>query len=77
MTQVTDQDPMDFDIWMNMAKNDPRQFESKRLQAIDEVIGSAPADRQMHLRRLQWRIDMAIVAAIGDPARSRVISMRH
>ncbi len=59
MTQVTDQDPMDFDIWMNMAKNDPRQFESKRMEAIDEVIESAPAERQMHLRRLQWRIDMA------------------
>ena len=66
MTQVTDQDRMDFDIWMNMAKDDPRQFESKRMEAIDEVIESAPAERQMQLRRLQWRIDMTRERA-GSP----------
>jgi len=66
MAQVTDQDHMDFDIWMNMAKDDPRQFESMRTEAIDEVIESAPADRQMQLRRLQWRIDMTRERA-GSP----------
>jgi len=66
MTQVTDQDLMDFDIWMNMAKDDPRQFESMRIDAIEELIESAPADRQIHLRRLQWRIDMTRERA-GSP----------
>ena len=66
MTQVIDQDHMDFEIWMDMAKNDPRQFESKRMEAIDEVIASAPAERQLQLRRLQWRIDMARERA-GSP----------
>ena len=66
MTQATDQDYMDFDIWMNLAKNDPRQFESMRMEAIDEMIDSAPAERQIQLRRLQWRIDMTRERA-GSP----------
>ncbi len=74
MTQVTDQDPMDFDIWMNMAKDDPRQFESMRMEAIDEVIESAPAERQMQLRRLQWRIDMARERAASPMAATIAIS---
>ena len=36
------------------------------MEAIEEVIESAPAERQLHLRRLQWRIDMTRERA-GSP----------
>ena len=46
-----------FDHWLDMAQNDPERFEEMRMQAIEEIIDSAPQERQIHLRRLQWRID--------------------
>lgn len=69
-----DLDQLDFDNWMNLAVNDPEQFELKRLDAIDEVIESAPAERQIHLRRLQWRIDMARERAGSPMAATLAIS---
>lgn len=50
--------PFVFDEWMKLAQSDPRAFEQRRRQAIEETIGSAPADTQQRLRGLQWRIDM-------------------
>ncbi len=75
MSHLTDQDLMDFDIWMNMAKDDPRQFESMRTEAIDEVIAAVPKDRQIHLRRLQWRIDMTRERA-GSPMAATIAISR-
>jgi len=74
MTEITYQEQLDFDHWMNMAKNNPEEFESMRSHAIDEVIDSAPKDRQMHLRRLQWRIDMARKRAGSPMAATLIIS---
>ena len=47
----------DFDVWMQLAQNDPEKFEALRAEAIAEVIDSVSGERRMHLRRLQWRID--------------------
>jgi hypothetical protein len=48
---------IDFDLWADMARNDPEAFETMRLEAIDAVIARAPQENQERLRRLQWRID--------------------
>ncbi len=48
---------LDFDSMSLMAKDDPAEFERLRQSAIDELIESAPRERQQRLRCLQWRID--------------------
>ncbi|MCB1760220.1 MAG: DUF3135 domain-containing protein [Gammaproteobacteria bacterium] len=40
-----------------MAKENPEEFEKLRLEAINEVIESAPELHRQRLRCLQWRID--------------------
>ncbi|NOY72084.1 MAG: DUF3135 domain-containing protein [Gammaproteobacteria bacterium] len=48
----------DFDYWVELAKNDPVQFEEKRSAAIEEMIATAPqAATRDRLRKLQWRVD--------------------
>jgi hypothetical protein len=59
MSNAVEHNQLDFDRWMELARKDPEKFESMRLEAIDEVIQSVSGERQMHLRRLQWRIDRA------------------
>lgn len=65
----------DFDEWLELSKRDPESFESRRLQEIEELISSAPEDKQHRLRCLQWKIDrvrdkmttpMAACVAISD-----------
>ena len=51
------QNRFDFDNWSILAKTDPDAFEARRADVIEEFISHAPPDRQMRLRRLQWRID--------------------
>lgn len=48
---------IDFDTWSDLARNDPEQFESMRLAAIEKAIAQAPVENRDRLRRLQWRID--------------------
>ena len=48
---------LDFDSLTAIAKESPSEFERLRQQAIDELIESAPPERQARLRGLQWRID--------------------
>ena len=74
MTQATEENQLDFDNWMEMAKSDPEQFELMRLDAIDEFIESAADDRKIHLRRLQWRIDMVRERAGSPMAATLAIS---
>lgn len=58
MKQTADkQQQMDFKYWMDLAQQDPEQFEVKRLEAIDKLIESMSEDHKLQLRRLQWRID--------------------
>jgi hypothetical protein len=48
---------LDFDHLLKLAEKDPVKFEDMRQQAIDTFIATLPDERQVHLRRLQWRID--------------------
>ena len=48
---------IDFDTWSELARNDPEAFERMRLEAIEAVIATAPAENRERLRCLQWRID--------------------
>lgn len=48
---------LEFRQWAEMAKEDPTQFEKLRLEAINDVIQSAPSTHRQRLRCLQWRID--------------------
>ena len=65
----------DFDEWLELSKRDPESFEVRRLQSIEELMNSAPEERQHRLRCLQWKIDrvrdkmatpMAACVAISD-----------
>lgn len=64
----------DFDVWMNLARNHPERFEALRMEAIDELIESAPDERKLHLRRLQWRIDRVRERAATPMAATIAIS---
>jgi hypothetical protein len=47
----------DFNQWATLAETDPTAFESMRRDLIERLIESAPEERRLRLRRLQWRID--------------------
>jgi len=48
---------IDFDQWAQLAKSDPRAFEEKRAQAIEELIQGMPEHKQHRMRCLQWKVD--------------------
>lgn len=48
----------DFKEWMDLARNNPGEFDRKRVEAIEDLIAQAPQETQQKLRCLQWRIDM-------------------
>lgn len=48
---------MGFEEWSALASDDPRAFEQLRERVIDDFLDSIPAEQQLPLRRLQWRID--------------------
>lgn len=48
---------IDFDAWAALAQRDPRAFEQRRAEVIEDFLQQVPPDRQLPLRRLQWRID--------------------
>ncbi len=48
---------LDFDYLTGLARSDPSEFERLRRQAIDTYIETLPPERQLRMRRLQWRID--------------------
>jgi hypothetical protein len=48
---------LDFDHLLKLAERDPVKFEALRQRTIDTYIATLPDERQMHMRRLQWRID--------------------
>ncbi len=58
MIQPTRAAMPEFEVWLELAKTDPVQFEALRLATIDDFIAQVPGeDRRLQLRRLQWRID--------------------
>ena len=48
---------LDFDYLTDLAQSDPSEFERMRLNAIEAYLATLPQERQLRLRRLQWRID--------------------
>lgn len=46
-----------FEEWAKLAKQDPDRFEAHRAQALNDAIDRVPEDRQLMLRRLQWKVD--------------------
>ena len=48
-----------FDELLNLAKDDPEQFEAKRLEYIEHFFTKIPTEKQRRLRGLQWQIDQA------------------
>jgi hypothetical protein len=56
MTQLSKRS-LDFDHLLQLAEEDPMRFEDMRQAAIDDFIATLPEDRQVRMRRLQWRID--------------------
>jgi len=46
-----------FDEWAALAKTDPAEFERRRKEATSAVIASAPAELQLKLHQLQWKLD--------------------
>lgn len=57
MKQMLSVTPEDFERWVELAMNDPTQFEEMRRTAIDAFLGKVPAERRLRLQRLQWRVD--------------------
>jgi len=48
---------LDFDYLTGLAQRDPQRFESFRRATIEAYICGLPDDRQVRMRKLQWRID--------------------
>lgn len=51
----------DFDQWKKLYETDPKEFERKKREAIEECITSAGSpEQQQKLRQLQWNIDAEV-----------------
>lgn len=48
---------VNFDAWLQLAKEDPEAFERWRQEFIEAAIERAPEARRERLRGLQWRVD--------------------
>ena len=49
----------DFEELLSLAKDNPEQFEVKRLEYIEHFFSTVPTEKQRRLRGLQWQIDQA------------------
>jgi hypothetical protein len=47
----------DFDEWVDLAKNNPEEFEAKRVKKIEAFLSKVPEEKLQRLRGLQWQID--------------------
>jgi hypothetical protein len=74
MSDMAQVEEWDFDVWMELAQNDPEKFEALRAQAIERVIEGVGGERKLHLRRLQWRIDQVRVRSKTPMAATMAIS---
>ena len=52
-----------FDYWMELAKNDPSEFEKQRQEITQAMIEKSPDYMHKRLYGLQWRIDGEIKRA--------------
>ena len=61
----------DFDAWARLAKDDPAEFERRRVLALRAAIDAAPPDFRQRLEELQSRLDSDRQRA-PNPQASRV-----
>lgn len=47
----------DFDEWMQLAQQQPEEFQKRREAVIEAAIAKAPDHLENRLRGLQWKID--------------------
>lgn len=47
----------DFEVWSQMAQQDPEKFEAMRQQLINDLIAQAPLHLKQRLTGLQWQVD--------------------
>lgn len=53
-SKITD---FDFDVWSQMAQQDPEKFEVMRQQLINDLIAQAPLHLKQWMTGLQWQVD--------------------
>lgn len=46
-----------FDSWANLARENPKAFEVKRVLVLEQAIRDAPERVRPRLRGLQWKLD--------------------
>ncbi|HIF51831.1 MAG TPA: DUF3135 domain-containing protein [Thiotrichaceae bacterium] len=59
----------DFDEWVKLAKEDPDAFESKRKQAIQEILDDTSPEIKRRMEGIQWQIDQ-ICSTSSNPMSS-------
>lgn len=64
----------DFDHWVQLAQEDPDQFEIQRQQKIEQMIESVPEEIRHRIKGLQWQIDQARTSAKNPMASCLKIS---
>ena len=47
----------EFDLWSQLARQEPEKFEAMRQQMIDELIAQAPLHLKQRMTGLQWQVD--------------------
>lgn len=65
---------LDFEFWMQLAKEDPESFERRRQERVAQLIEQAPSEQRRRLQGLQWQIDQARKLANGPIAACMAIS---
>ncbi len=65
---------LDFEFWMQLAKDDPEAFEKSRQERVAQLIEQAPTRQRRRLQGLQWQIDQTRKLARGPIAACLAIS---
>jgi len=66
----------DFNLWSNVAKQDPEQFELMRQQLIDDVMAQVPEELKQRMEGVQWEVDQIQNRAENPMAACFSISQR-
>ncbi len=63
---------MNFDVLMQLAKEDPDKFEQYRQQQIAKAITESSQEQQTQLRALQWNLDQQLKQCGSSYSRMQV-----
>jgi len=66
----------DFDLWSQMARQDPEKFEIMRQQLINDLIEQAPSHFKQRMIGLQWQVDQVRKQANNPMAACLQISQK-